>query len=121
MKCASVCSLENARLRRALLRRVIGGTASEKQQGKHKEQSPRSHEARGSRSIQLESFGLGWPVVGSAPADRTPARQSAFSTPLIKNAQAPTFMAVARTEGSSLPVRIMTRVEGETLRSRACT
>src|SRR6266550_6324153 len=57
---------------------------------------------------------------GSAAA-LTPARKSRLSTPLMKKAEAPALIAIRRTDGSSLAVSTMTRVEGETRRSRVCT
>ena len=54
-------------------------------------------------------------------ADAIPARSSSFPADLRKKAAAPNFIALERTDGSSLLVRMMTRVEGEALRSRVCT
>jgi hypothetical protein len=54
-------------------------------------------------------------------ADAIPARSSSFPADLRKKAAAPDFIALERTDGSSLLVRMMTRVEGEALRSRVCT
>ena len=39
----------------------------------------------------------------------------------MKKAEAPAFIAIRRTDGSSLAVSIMTRVDGETLRNLVCT
>ena len=54
-------------------------------------------------------------------ADAIPARSFSFPADLRKKAAAPDFIALERTDGSSLLVRMMTRVEGEALRSRVCT
>ena len=54
-------------------------------------------------------------------ADAIPARSSSFPADLRKKAAAPDFIALERTDGSFLLVKMMTRVEGEALRSRVCT
>src|SRR5690349_3800201 len=51
-------------------------------------------------------------------ADSTPARNASSSTGLRKKADAPVFIALERTDGSSLLVRTTTRLDGETSRSR---
>src|SRR6267142_1329363 len=51
-------------------------------------------------------------------ASRTAVRNSSSSNGLMKKADAPDFSEVARTSGSSLPVNMMTRVEGESSRTR---
>lgn len=56
-----------------------------------------------------------------ASASRTAVRSSSSSKGLVRKAEAPAFSAVQRTSGSSFPVKMMTRVEGETSRSRDCT
>ena len=69
-----------------------------------------------------------WTVLQDAPAQfagtsasRTAVRSSSSSKGLVKNADAPAFSAVERTKGSSFPVKMMMRVEGEILPSRDCT
>ena len=52
-----------------------------------------------------------------ASASRTAVRSSSSSKGLVRNADAPAFNAVERTSGSSFPVKMMTRVEGEISRS----
>lgn len=54
-------------------------------------------------------------------ADAIPARSFSFPTHLRKKAEAPDPSAFERTDGSSLLVRMITLVEGEAVRSRACT
>jgi len=51
-------------------------------------------------------------------ASRTAVRNSSSSNGLMKKADAPDFSDVDRTSGSSLPVNMMTRVEGESSRTR---
>jgi hypothetical protein len=51
-------------------------------------------------------------------ANRTAVRNSSSSNGLVKKADAPAFSEVERTSGSSLPVNMMTRVEGESSRTR---
>ena len=51
-------------------------------------------------------------------ASRTAVRNSSSSNGLMKKADAPDFSEVERTSGSSFPVNMMTRVEGESSRSR---
>src|SRR5207244_9803858 len=52
-----------------------------------------------------------------ASASRTAVRSSSSSKGLARNADAPAVSAVERTSGSSFPVKMMTRVEGEISRS----
>src|SRR6516162_670883 len=54
-------------------------------------------------------------------ANRTAVRNSSSSNGLVKKADAPAFSEVERTSGSSLPVNMMTRVDGESSRTRDCT
>src|SRR5260370_35591959 len=54
-------------------------------------------------------------------ASRTAVRNSSSSNGLVKKADAPAFREVERTSGSSFPVNIMTRVDGESSRTRDCT
>src|SRR5215470_11946761 len=51
-------------------------------------------------------------------ANRTAVRNSSSSKGLVKKADAPAFSEVERTSGSSLPVNMMTRVDGESSRTR---
>ena len=51
--------------------------------------------------------------VAGASARRTAVSSSSSSKGLVRNAEAPAFNAVERTSGSSFPVKMMTRVEGE--------
>src|ERR1700756_3980603 len=51
-------------------------------------------------------------------ASRTAVRNSSSSNGLVKKADAPAFSEVERTSGSSFPVNMMTRVEGESSRTR---
>src|SRR4029077_20736100 len=51
-------------------------------------------------------------------ASRTAVRNSSLSNGLVKKADAPAFRDVERTSGSSFPVNMMTRVDGESSRTR---
>ena len=51
-------------------------------------------------------------------ASRTAVRNSSSSNGLVKKADAPAFREVERTSGSSFPVNMMTRVDGERSRNR---
>src|SRR5262245_23251295 len=51
-------------------------------------------------------------------ANRTAVRNSSSSNGLVKKADAPAFSEVERTSGSSFPVNMMTRVDGESSRTR---
>src|SRR4249919_1039184 len=51
-------------------------------------------------------------------ASRMAVRNSSSSNGLVKKADAPAFREVERTSGSSFPVNMMTRVDGETSRNR---
>jgi len=50
-------------------------------------------------------------------ASRTAVRNSSSSNGLVKKADAPAFREVERTSGSSFPVNMMTRVDGESSRT----
>src|SRR5215467_10616022 len=54
-------------------------------------------------------------------ANRTAVRNSSSSNGFVKKADAPAFSEVERTSGSSFPVNMMTRVDGESSRTRDCT
>src|SRR4029453_17592514 len=73
----------------------------------------RANRNAGARAIVWEED---FHVVG-ASARRTAVRISSSSKGLVKKAKAPAFNAVERTSGSYFPVKMMTRVEGETSRS----
>ena len=51
-------------------------------------------------------------------ANRTAVRNSSSSNGLVKKAEAPAFNEVERTSGSSFPVNMITRVDGESSRNR---
>src|SRR5262245_44354335 len=51
-------------------------------------------------------------------ANRTAVRNSSSSNGLVKKADAPAFNEVERTSGSSFPVNMITRVDGESSRTR---
>src|SRR6476619_1973896 len=51
-------------------------------------------------------------------ARRTAVRNSSSSNGLVKKADAPAFREVERTSGSSFPVNMITRVDGESSRIR---
>jgi len=51
-------------------------------------------------------------------ANRTAVRNSSSLNGLVKKADAPLFKEVERTSGSSFPVNMMTRVDGESSRTR---
>src|SRR4029453_4734710 len=51
-------------------------------------------------------------------ANRTAVRNSSSSNGFVKKADAPAFREVERTSGSSFPVNMMTRVDGESSRTR---
>src|SRR6266702_2159272 len=53
-----------------------------------------------------------------ASASRMAVRSSSSSKGLARNADAPALSAVERISGSSFPVKMITRVEGEILPSR---
>src|SRR4029077_19851378 len=54
-------------------------------------------------------------------ASRMAVRNSSSSNGLVKKADAPAFREVERTSGSSFPVNMMTRVDGESSRKRDWT
>src|SRR5262249_33078933 len=59
--------------------------------------------------------------VAEVSASRTEVRSSSSLNGFVRNAEAPAFRAVERTSGSSFPVKMMTRVDGEISRSCDCT
>src|SRR4029077_11816631 len=60
--------------------------------------------------------GPGYHIAESA--SRTAVRNSSSSNGLVKKADAPAFREVERTSGSSFPVNMMPRVDGESSRPR---
>src|SRR3954453_13633227 len=70
---------------------------------------------------RFESCGNWGAVQLAAAADSIADRNSSLSAGLIRNADAPAAVALSRTAGSSLAVRTITRVAGETVRNRLCT